>query len=336
MQCKVAFGGDKVCNADGSTALSKTLPITSGVYQGGSLSCLLFTIFINDICLHVPGVTIVQYADDTQILVSGKRANLNDLIDKMEQALSKLFTWFCTNNMKVNAAKTQMIVLGTRQMLKDLPPVTIQFSGTTVKESAKVKNLGIVMDRHLTFHDHVSHVVAKCTGALLALIHVRHVLPAHTVKPIVTSLVVSTLRYCLSVYGTCGATEQRRLQKILNFCARVISGRRKRDHISDVLKNLKWLSIGKLIQYHRICSVRSIIESGHPNALVNTLARATDHGHNTRNSDRFRLPKIRTEAGRRQLMYSGVDSYNSFCASFDNRTHFKTALRKHLLQLQTP
>ena len=236
--------------------------------------------------------------------------------------------------MKVNAAKTQMIVLGTKQMLKDLPPVSIRLAGTTVNESTTVKNLGIVMDRTLSFHNHVSNVVSKSTGVLLALTHVRHVLPKPAVKPIVTSLVMSMVRYCLSVYGTCGATEQRRLQKVINFCARVISGRRKRDHISDVLAEMKWLSAEHLIQYHRICSIRRIVTTGHPSAIAETLVTQVNHGHDTRNASRLRLPRIRTEAGRRQLLYSGVDAYNRFCAMYDTSTLFKTALRSYLLPQQ--
>ena len=197
----------KIRNTDGSYTFSKSLPITTGVYQGGSLSCLLFAIFPNDMCLHVPSeVSIVQFADDTQILVTGKKANLSGLVSIMENALSDLFAWFCTNDMKVNASKSQLIVFGTRQMLRDVPPVSVRFAGTTVNESSTVKNLGVVMDRNLTFRNHVNHVVSKCTGSLLALNHAKHVLPALAVKPIVTSLVVSTLRYCLSVYGTCGST----------------------------------------------------------------------------------------------------------------------------------
>ena len=237
--------------------------------------------------------------------------------------------------MKVNASKSQLIVFGTRQMLKDVPPVSVRFAGTKIDESTTVTNLGVIMDKHLTYHCHVSRVVSKCTGSLLALNHARHVLPTHTVKPIVTSLVVSTVRYCLSIYGTCGATEQRRLQKVLNFCARVISGRNKRDHISDVLRDLKWLNAGNLTLYHRICNVRRVVESGHPSDIASMLVRATGHGHDTRNAHRFRLPKIRTETGRRQLVYSGVEAYNQFCAVYDGSVPLKSALRKYLMQMQS-
>ena len=326
----------KVRNTDGSVTISQSLPITSGIFQGGSLSCLLFSIFANDMSLHVPDVTIVQFADDTQLLVSGRKADLAGLISKMESALSTLFTWFCSNDMKVNAAKTQMIVLGTRQMLNGLPSVSIRFAGTIVRESATVKNLGLVMDRHLHYHDHVNRVVSKCTGALLALNHVKHVLPIPALQPIVSSLVVSSLRYCISVYGTCGATELHRVQKVLNFCARVISGRRKHSHVSDVLKDLRWLSAANLVLYHRICMVRTIVQTGQPSGIALMLHSATDHGHDTRHARRLRLPQIHTEEGRRQLLYSGIDAYNQFCAAYDGQTSFMKAVRRYLLQDQTP
>ena len=325
----------KVRNTDGSVILSKSLPITSGVFQGGSLSCLLFSIFANDMCLHVSDVTIVQYADDTQLLISGKKADLAILISRMEEALSQLFTWFCSNDMKVNASKTQMIVLGTRQMLKGLPPVSIMFAGATVHESVTVTNLGLVMDKHLSYHGHINHVVSKCTGALLALNHAKHVLPPFTLKPIVISLVVSTLRYCIAIYGTCGATELSRVQRVLNFCARVITGRRKYSHVTDVLKDLKWLSAANLSIYHRICSVRSIKLTGQPSSIESRLQHVTGHGHDTRHAQQLRLPQIRTEAGRRQLVYSGVSDYNEFCVKYDGKTSFRGAVRLHLMQNKT-
>ena len=323
----------KARNSDGSFSLSQSLPITTGVFQGGSLSCLLFSIFANDLCLYMSDVTIVQFADDTQLLISGRKDDLAYLISRMEEALSDLFTWFCTNDMKVNASKSQMIVLGTRQMLRGLQPISIRFAGTTVCESATVRNLGLVMDKHLSYHEHVNHVVSKCTGSLLALSHARHVLPPNSLKPIVISLVVSVVRYCIAIYGTCGTTELSRIQKVLNFCARVISGRRKYSHVTDILRDLNWLSAANLALYHRICSVRRVIVSSQPTSVACTLE-TLDHGHDTRHSGRLRLPRIRTEAGRRQLVHSGVNSYNDFIATYDGRTRLKTAVTRYLLHDQ--
>ena len=94
--------------------------------MGGSLSCVLFMLYANDLSLHTPdGVTIVQYADDTQILVNGKKHDLASIISLMEATLDILYRWFCQNGLKVNMAKTQMLVLCTPAMLRNLPPITV-------------------------------------------------------------------------------------------------------------------------------------------------------------------------------------------------------------------
>ena len=204
--------------------MSSSLPNSIGVYQGGSLSCLLYAIYANDMGLYVDGVDIIQFADDTQLLITGQKKHVSGMIMTMERALNQLSDWFNENRLKVNASKTQMIVFGTKAMLQNQPKITVNFCGTAIQESRVVKNLGLYMDRHLTFVDHVDHVVAKCSGSLMALVHAKHSLPKSSIKPIVTALVISIVRYCVSIYGTCSKTELHRIQKIINFSARVISG----------------------------------------------------------------------------------------------------------------
>ena len=50
--------------------------------------------------------------------------------------------------------KTQIIVLGTHPMLRDLPP-SLAFNGTTVAKSPAIRNLGITIGRSLNFQAHI-------------------------------------------------------------------------------------------------------------------------------------------------------------------------------------
>ena len=47
-----------------------------GVFQGSALGPLLFSVFANDLSLYADGATVVQYADDTQVMVTGKKSGL--------------------------------------------------------------------------------------------------------------------------------------------------------------------------------------------------------------------------------------------------------------------
>ena len=319
----------KVCSSGGSAPiLSDSRPNDIGVYQGGSLSCLLYTIYANDMCLHVEDVEITQFADDTQLLITGNKSQLPQMIEKLERALARLSDWFRENRLSVNATKTQMITFGTRAMLKHLPNISINFCGTAIQESRVVKNLGLHMDRHLTFSDHVSHVVQKCSGSLAALMHAKHSLPKAALQPVVNALVISSIRYCISIYGTCSKTEEHRVQKIMNFAARVISGRKKYEHISDVIKELNWLSVSQLTTYHRVSLVNKVIKTGLPETLHGCITTGDHrHDHGTRQADTLRLQPIKTETGRRMLGYSGLKSYNTVRQNLRREGHtFKVAL----------
>ena len=242
----------KIAGKDGGVILSATLPNTAGVYQGGSLSCLMFSIFANEMDLYTGNATVIQYADDTQLLFCGRKERLTEMINQVEETLAKLFDWFCQNQIKINASKTQLLVLGTRAMLRGVPQISLKVGTTTVTESRTVKNLGLVMDRHMTFEPHIDQLTAKSAGTLIALMHARHLVPRCVLQQIVEGLVMSSIRYCLSVYGTCGVTQMHRVQKLVNFCTRVITGKRKFDSVSGEAERLGILSARCLFEYHQL------------------------------------------------------------------------------------
>ena len=41
----------------------------------------------------------------------------------------------------------------------------------------------------------------------------------------------------------------------MNYAAKVIFGRKKYDHVSDLLGRLGWLSADELVSYHTLCLV---------------------------------------------------------------------------------
>ena len=325
-----------------SQNLSQPLLNPIGTYQGSALGPLLFTIFALDLPLHrhdsLPHRDcLVQYADDCQLAVFGRPGDCAALSRSMELNLNSLSKWFCKNGMKINAEKTQLIVFGTRQNLRQLPPVSIQFMGATVTGSPSVRNLGVVFDQHMSFAPHVDDVVRRCTGVLIGLCHCRHSLPRYLLVTLVQSLVVSSIRYGISVYGSCNQTQTARIQKLLNFGARVISGRRKYDHISDVIRELSWLSAHNLHLYHSLMLLKRVVASGQPGSLHCQIVRRGElHGRETRQSQQLLVPAIHSESGRRRFMYSAVKHYNELPPAIRelDPTSFKSELRQLLLSTQ--
>ena len=323
----------QIMNRDGTVAVSKSKRNEIGVFQGGSLSCILYMLYANDLSLFTPDtVSIVQFADDTQLLITGKKCNIQAMVTEIETALHTLFKWFCSHHMKVNTQKTQMLVLGTPAMLRSLQPVQIRFCGAIVHESRVVKNLGVTMDRHLSYQPHIDKLTQKCNGVLIALSHAKNTMPRSVIKPIVQALAVSIVRYCISIYGSCTETQLHRVQKVLNFCARVVTGRRKHDHISDAFLELGWFNAHELKQYHQLCVFHRSLTTGQPEQLASTFGHTANqrHGHDTRRASELTLPRIHTEAGRKRLNYNTARAYNSLPFA-PHPTAFRPQLKKYLL-----
>ena len=114
-------------DVSGRRQISTALPNNMGVFQGSALGPLLYTVFSNDLSLFVPGATVVQYADDTQVMVCGKKTALADLTERMEQALASLDLWFRANSLKVNPDKTQLIAFGSRQNMRSMTSFGVKF-----------------------------------------------------------------------------------------------------------------------------------------------------------------------------------------------------------------
>ena len=319
--------------ARGPKNISDPLPNPMGVYQGTGLGPLLYNVFSADLSLYLEQVKIFQYADDTQLLISGQKTELPSLVRRMESALETVSQWFAQNHMKLNAAKSQLLVLENPKILGNIPKITLSMQDTTIHESDTVRNLGLVMDRGLSFDMHVKSVCGRCTGILIGLARVRHCVPKRVLPKLVNGFVFSLIRYCLPIYGSCKKENHKRLQRVVNFGARVISGRRKRDHISDITKKLKWLPISKLYSFHTLCLLKRLLQNGEPRSLARGLARRRDvRPTQTRQNDKLDLPKIRTEYGRRRFYYRTADAFNRLPAQIiESRIGaFKRRLERYL------
>ena len=66
-----------------------------------------------------------------------------------------MFDWFCEHGMKVNETKTELMIMGTKQMLRGITGVDVRFNQAIISPSNHVRNLGVIFDRSLDFKPHV-------------------------------------------------------------------------------------------------------------------------------------------------------------------------------------
>ena len=229
----------------------------------------------------------------------------------MEEVLASIDLWFQANGLKVNAGKTQLMLLGSAQNLRNVPGFSVKFRDHHLLPVSEAKNLGLTFDSTLSWTSHVSSLTGRCFGTLHGLSHLRNHLPPSVVTVIVQALVLSQVRYCISVYGSCSQGNLSRIQKIINYAAKVIFGRKKYDHVSDLLENLGWLSAEQLASYHSLSLLHKVWRSGEPEALAAQLVQVSQTRQRSTRQDRdFAVPRSRSAMGQRRFCSRVPLAYN--------------------------
>ena len=137
--------------------------------------------------------------------------------------------------------------------------VKINFGPAIIRPSSSVKNLGVFVDSCLNWERQVSATVQRCYGILVGLAKLSHQLPFETKKVIIEGLVHPHIRYCLTVWGSCSKSQKHRIQKTLNFAARIITGTKRTEHISLALETLGWLKVDKILTERDLSTLHRIL-----------------------------------------------------------------------------
>jgi len=104
------------------------------------------------------------------------------------------------------------------------------------------------------------HVTALCRSGFFQLRQLRPFLRSLTMeaaKTLVQAFISCRLDYCNSILY--GVTVTRRVQSLQNAAARLITGVRRRDHITPVLRQLHWLPVRRRVELKLACLVRQAL-----------------------------------------------------------------------------
>ena len=92
-----------------------------GVPQGSILGPALFNTYINDLP-SVPKVGSLEgYVDDSQLHLSFPVRDAILAADQLTKDLRNIAAWWCKNSLLINPDKTELLVLGTPQLLMKIP-----------------------------------------------------------------------------------------------------------------------------------------------------------------------------------------------------------------------
>ena len=126
---------------------------------------------------------------------------------------------------------------------------TATLDGITLASSTTVRNLGVIFDQDLSFNSHIKQTSRTAFFHLRNITKIRRILSKTDAEKLIHAFVTSRLDYCNSLISGCPNKSIKTLQLIQNAAARVLTGTRKRDHISPVLASLHWLPVKFRIEF---------------------------------------------------------------------------------------
>jgi hypothetical protein len=225
---------------------SDDLVVKTGVPQGSILGPLLFIVVINDLPRVVRHALPGLFADDTQLVHAYNPKDEQSIItleEHMHEDLGNIQEWLTRNSLLMNSVKTKALLIGHPDVMQAGRKPKLYLHNREITYSTSARNLGIVFDSEHTFKPHVDVIARKAGQKLANLGRVRHLMPQTFLRRAIETLVMSSALYGISVWSACTAATLRPVQLIQNWAARVVSGRRKYDHVSDIIFDLKWLRI---------------------------------------------------------------------------------------------
>ena len=125
----------------------------------------------------------------------------------------------------------------------------IKLDAVVQASTTSVRNLGVIFDQDMSFNSHIKQISRTAFFHLRNIAKIRHMLPQNDAEKLVHAFVSSRLDYCNSLLSGCPNKSLKTLQLIQNAAARVLTGTRKREHITPILASLHWLPVKSRIEF---------------------------------------------------------------------------------------
>ena len=102
-----------------------------------------------------------MFADDTS--VSYASDCLDEIQNVINSELKNLNSWLIANRLSLNITKTEFMIIGSRQRMNATQnDIAIRIRDREINRADVVKSLGMHIDRHLSWSEHI-HKMSKKT-----------------------------------------------------------------------------------------------------------------------------------------------------------------------------
>ena len=313
--------------------LSHQAEIQTGVPQGSILGPLLFIMFMNDMPLNV-SASVDMYADDYIITATGKTTQAVEV--KLNKDLHKISKWCEENKMVINAEKTKIMLITTRQKWQHLRTTdpNVHIIGENIQVVNSERLLGVQIDHFHSWSSHLQTIHTTIARYIALLCRIKKYLPYQARQTFYHSFFLPHMDYCSTLWGDSSAAG--RIHMLQKRAARVLTDSPYRTPSAPLFEQLRWLSLPDRVSYMKALLVFKSVNGLAPDYMCDLFESVqTVSSRNTRANAKGDLyvPLARTQLYQNSITISGANIRNELgtaVRSCNSVKYFKGAYMRNI------
>ena len=233
------------------------------------------------------------FADDTSLTASDK--NIDKLLLQVNSKLINIYDWLCANKLTLNLKKTKYHIFHPRQKVNYnlLPPLTL--AGQCLEQVTSLKYLGIYIDDHLSWHDHITYICDKISKCINIMIKIKRYLGNQCLTSIYYSLIYPYFIYGCILWGNNYENPLLQLIRLQNKAIRIINDVPLQDHITPHYVNLGLLKFHNVVKMYTCLFLYDHLCDNKPcNFSISLVSEQHNYSTRTATSLQLFLPYSRT------------------------------------------
>ena len=318
---------------------SSKFRLSFGVPQGSVLGPILYSLYTKPLgtVIRKHNINFHMYADDTQLYKSVLPSDVKTLAVTMGQCIEDVKSWMIDNKLRLNSDKTEIILCNPKGSHIPIEVDHIRTENDKLSFSDKAKNLGVYFDSKLSMEHHVNYLCKILSCELRRIGQLSAFLNECSLKTLISSFLLSRIDYCNSLLANLPITTLNKLQRFQNHAARLVLRKKKRDHITPMLRTLHWLPVSARITYKIAILCHKCINNKAP-PYLSALIQIYIPSRALRSSDQLLL-RVPGRGGKklaeRSFKHLAPTVWNSLpqpLRRITSEPRFKTHLKAHLFK----